>query len=146
MFDSKNMLYVLTMLESTEKIFIYSSDFEDEEKFYFANKQLNFNATVNLLIVIGEENKKIDDRLKISNRINWKNISAMRDKISHNYRGIDESMVWEIVKDYLPALKELLIEMLPKIENSAVYINEALKTQYYEELYYLKEIPIKIDK
>jgi uncharacterized protein with HEPN domain len=143
MFDSKNILYILTMLESIEKIFIYSSDFIDEEKFYFANKQLNFNATVNLLIVIGEENKKIDNSLKISTKMNWKNISAMRDKISHNYRGIDESMVWEIIKDYLPILKELLVEMLPKIENSTVYINEALKTKYYEELYYLKKIPIK---
>jgi len=57
MFDSKNILYILTMLESIEKIFIYSSDFEDEEKFYFANKQLNFNATANLLISIGEENR-----------------------------------------------------------------------------------------
>lgn len=127
MFDSKNILYILTILESIEKIFIYSSDFEDEEKFYFANKQLNFNATANLLITIGEENKKIDDSLKVS------------DKISHNYRGIDESMVWEIIQDYLPILKELLVEMLPKIENSEVYINEALKTQYYEELYYLKK-------
>jgi len=46
-------------------------------------------------------------------KINWKNISAMRDKIAHNYRGIDESMVWETVTTYLPVLKELLIEMLP---------------------------------
>lgn len=44
MFDSKNVLYILTMLEAIEKIFIYSADFEDEEKFYLANKQLNFNA------------------------------------------------------------------------------------------------------
>jgi len=138
MFDSKNILYILTILEAIEKIFIYSSDFEDEEKFYFAEKQLYFNATVNLLIAVGEENKKIDDGLKISNKINWKNISAMRDKISHNYRGIDESMVWEIIKDYLPVLKELLIEMLPKIENSELYIEEALKTKYYEELHYLQ--------
>jgi hypothetical protein len=47
-------------------------------------------------------------------------------------------MVWEIIKDYLPTLKILLIEMLPKIENSELYIKEALKTQYYEELHYLK--------
>jgi len=138
MFDSKNILYILTMLEAIEKIFIYSNEFDDEEKFYFANKQLNFNATVNLLIAIGEENKKLDDGLKKSDKINWKSISAMRDKISHNYRGIDESMVWEIIKDYLPVLKELLIEMLPKIENSELYIKEALKTQYYVELNYLK--------
>ena len=64
----------------------------------------------------------------------------MRDKISHNYRGIDESMVWEIIKDYLPILKELLIEMLPKIENNKLYIDEALKTKYYAELTYLKKL------
>ena len=84
MFDSKNVLYILTMLEAIEKIFIYSADFENEEKFYLANKQLNFNASVNLLIAIGEENKKIDEELKTSNKINWKNLSAMRDKVSHN--------------------------------------------------------------
>ncbi len=105
MFDSKNVLYILTMLEAIEKIFIYSADFEEE--------------------------------LKTSNKINWKNLSAMRDKVSHNYRGIDESMVREIIKDYLPTLKILLIEMLPKIENSELYIKEALKTQHYEELHYL---------
>lgn len=137
MFNSKNVLYILTMLEAIEKIFIYSSGFEDEEEFYFGNKQLNFNATVNLLIAIGEENKKIDEKLKNSDRINWKNISAMRDKIAHNYRGIDESMVWEIVITYLPVLKELLVEMLPRIESSSIYIKEALKTSYYEELHYL---------
>ena len=138
MFSSKNLTYILTILEAIEKISYYSKEFKDEEEFYFANKQLNFNASVNLLIAIGEENKKIDEGLKTSTKINWKNISAMRDKVSHNYRGIDESMVWEIIKDYLPTLKILLIEMLPKIENSEVYIKEALKTQYYEELHYLK--------
>ena len=64
----------------------------------------------------------------------------MRDKISHNYRGIDESMVWDIIQNYLPILKTLLIEMLPKIENYKVYIEEALKSKYYEDLIYLKII------
>ena len=138
MYNSKNIVYILTILEAIEKIFIYSKDFKDDEEFYFANKQLNFNATVNLLIAIGEENKKIDDRLKISIEVNWKNISAMRDKIAHNYRGIDESIVWSIIKDYLPNLKNALIEMLPKIENSSIYIEEALKSDFYEDLQYLK--------
>ena len=64
----------------------------------------------------------------------------MRDKISHNYRGIDESMVWDIIQNYLPILKTLLIEILPKIENYKVYIEEALKSKYYEDLIYLKII------
>ena len=54
MYNSKNLTYILTILEAIEKISYYSKEFEDEEEFYFANKQLNFNATVNLLIAIGE--------------------------------------------------------------------------------------------
>ncbi|MDK9694130.1 MAG: DUF86 domain-containing protein [Sulfurimonas sp.] len=139
MFSSKNITYILTILEAIEKIFYYSKDFKDEEEFFYANKQLNFNATVNLLIAISEENKKIDDALKSSDALSWKNISAMRDKISHNYRGIDESMIWDIVQNYLPTLKKLLIEMLPKIQNSQTYVEEALKSEYYEDLHYLME-------
>jgi len=140
MFDSKNILYVFTILEAIEKITIYSQDFDNEEDFYYANKQLNFNATVNLLIAIGEENKKIDKELKTSNTINWKNLSAMRDKISHDYRGVDESIVWSVIQEYLPKLKTVLIEIIPKIENYQIYLEEALKSEYYEDLFYLKEI------
>ena len=137
MFDSKNMIYILTILEAIEKIFIYFNEFNNDEDFYYANKQLNFNGAVNLLIVIGEENKKIDTKLKTSKAINWKNISALRDKISHNYRGVDESIVWDIIQNHLPKLKIALIKMLPKIENSQTYINQAIQTIYYEDLQYL---------
>ena len=140
MFDSKNMLYILTILEAIEKIFIYSKGFKDEEEFYYANRQLNFNATVNLLIAIGEENKKIDKNLKTSPLINWKNLSAMRDKISHDYRGVDESIVWSVIQDYLPKLKVALIEIIPKIDNYSNYLEEALNSEYYEDLQYLRDI------
>ncbi|MEA1891932.1 MAG: HepT-like ribonuclease domain-containing protein [Campylobacterota bacterium] len=140
MFSSNNISYILTILEAIEKVFYYTKGFKDEEEFFYANKQLNFNATANLLIAIGEENKKIDDGLKTSSKINWRNISAMRDKISHNYRGIDESMVWDIVQNYLGVLKVLLVEMLPKIDNHTTYIREALKSKYYEDLLYLEDL------
>ena len=142
MFSSKNMIHILTILEAIEKIEIYSKEFTNEEEFYYANKQLNFNATINLLIVCGEENKKIDNGLKTSTSINWKNLSAMRDKISHDYRGIDESIVWDIIQNYLPKLKIALIDMIPKIENYKIYLNEALKSEYYEDLQYLNKLLI----
>jgi hypothetical protein len=53
MHDEKNLVYVLTILEAIEKIKIYSSDFENPDDFLWANQQLNFNGTVNLLIAIG---------------------------------------------------------------------------------------------
>ncbi len=134
------MLYILTILEAIEKINIYSQEFEDDESFFFANKQLNFNATVNLLIASGEESKKIDKGLKTSTAINWKNLSAMRDKISHDYRGVDESIVWNVVQEYLPKLKTALIEMIPKIDEHEVYIKEALKSEFYDDIHYLKDV------
>lgn len=140
MFSSKNILHILTILEAIEKIKIYSDEFEDEEEFYYANKQLNFNATVNLLIACGEENKKIDSGLKTSKIINWKNLSAMRDKISHDYRGVDETIVWSVIQEYLPKLKEALVEMIPKIDNYKTYLKEALSSEYYEDLIYLRDM------
>lgn len=134
------MLYILTILEAIEKINIYSLGFEDDESFFFANKQLNFNATVNLLIASGEESKKIDEGLKTSTAINWKNLSAMRDKISHDYRGVDESIVWNVVQEYLPKLKTALIEMIPKIDEYEVYITEALGSEFYDDIHYLTDI------
>lgn len=134
------MLYILTILEAIEKIFIYSAPFEDEYAFYNSQKQLHFNATVNLLIAIGEESKKIEDSLKISDKINWKNLAAMRDKISHDYRGIDESIVWSIVKEYLPNLKNALLDIIPNVDCHKEYISEALTSLYYEDLYYLQEL------
>jgi len=91
------------------------------------------------LIAIGEENKKIDKDLKTSTTVNWKNIAAMRDKLSHDYRGVDESIVWNIIQEYLPRLKEALIEIIPQVDNYQNYLNEALMSDYYKDLLYLKE-------
>ena len=140
MYSSKNMLYILSMLEAIEKICLYAEGFEDEEVFYSANRQLNFNACVNLLIACGEENKKIAPGLKHTEAVNWKNISAMRDKLSHDYRGIDESIVWNIIQEYLPTLKEALIEMIPYVESYDIYLQEALQSDHYTELKYLQSL------
>ena len=91
------------------------------------------------MIAIGEENKKIDKDLKTSTTVNWKNIAAMRDKLSHDYRGVDESIVWNIIQEYLPRLKEALIEIILQVDNYQNYLNEALMSDYYKDLLYLKE-------
>jgi len=64
----------------------------------------------------------------------------MRDKISHDYRGVDESIVWSIIQKYLPQLKIALIEIIPRIESHQAYLEEALKSDYYEDLLYLRGI------
>ena len=101
------------ILEAIEKINIYCHNFEDEEEFYSSDDQLYFNAVVNLLIAIGEENKKIDTQIKNDYPFSWKEISKMRDKISHNYRGVSPYVVWDIVQNSLPQYKQTILEILP---------------------------------
>lgn len=70
----------MTIPESVEKIFLYTESFKDPDSFFEANEQMNFNASQILLLVIGEEVKKIDDGLKGEHKgIPWKEISKLRN-------------------------------------------------------------------
>ena len=59
-----DLMYLLNILESIEKIILYSADFSDAESFYEHNEQINFNATLNLLANIGENTGKLSNELK----------------------------------------------------------------------------------
>jgi uncharacterized protein with HEPN domain len=80
---NKNIIYVLTILESIEKIKIYTREFENADDFYNSEDQLQFNAVLKLLSVIGEESNKIESDLFKDNSINWRNIKDMRNIIVH---------------------------------------------------------------
>jgi len=139
MYSDKNLIYIFTILEAIEKINIYTKVFEDDESFYYANNQMNFNAVVSLLIAIGEENKKIDTQIKSDTDFTWNDISKMRDKISHNYRGINPYMVWDIIQNPLQEYKQVLISVLPKVDDFNEALNDALKSEFYLNLGYLKK-------
>jgi len=140
MYSDNNLIYIFTILEAIEKINIYCSDFEDDEEFYSSNEQLNFNAVVNLLIAIGEEDKKIETKIKDDYTFTWKDISKMRDKISHNYRGVSPYIVWDIVRNFLPEYKNILIDILPCIDNFDEVLDDAISSKFYTHLAYLKEV------
>ena len=138
MYSDKNLIYIFTILEAIEKVFLYTKDFKDDEEFYETKDQLYFNAVTNLLIAIGEENKKIDDQIKNDFIFIWNDISKMRDKISHNYRGISPYIVWDIIQNSLPGYKQILLDILPNIEDYEDSLKEILNSQYYKHLDYLK--------
>jgi hypothetical protein len=63
----------------------------------------------------------------------------MRDKISHNYRGVNAYMIWDIIQNSLQEYKQLLIKILPNIKDFEVALDDALSSQYYLHLKYLKK-------
>ncbi len=70
--------------------------------------------------------------------IEWSDISRMRDKISHNYRGVNPYMVWDIIKNPLQEYKQILIQVLPSIQDFEEVLKDALDSKFYTHLEYLK--------
>ena len=138
MYSDKNLIHIFTILEAIEKIFLYTSQFEDDEAFYYAQDQLYFNAVVNLLIAVGEETKKIDEQIKGDFTFKWNEIAKMRDKISHNYRGISPYVVWDIVIHALQGYKELLRRIAPQVNEFEEALRDALASDFYKHLVYLQ--------
>ena len=73
------------------------------------------DAVVRNLEIIGEAAKNLSNDLKKRYRsIEWKDITGMRDIIIHYYFGIKWDIVWSVVNDKLPELKETIEMILQK--------------------------------
>jgi uncharacterized protein with HEPN domain len=77
----------------------------DREKFF--NDETLQRAFTRSIEIIGEATKKLPDELKSKYPgIEWKSIAGMRDKLIHDYFGIDYELVWDILMEKVPPLKE----------------------------------------
>ena len=66
-------------------------------------------ATVRSLEIIGEATKKIPQEFKSQwSFIQWENMAGMRDRLIHNYIGINYAIVWDVIKNKIPELQEQL--------------------------------------
>ncbi|MBF0507596.1 MAG: DUF86 domain-containing protein [Deltaproteobacteria bacterium] len=79
------------------------------------------DAICMMLIAIGETLKKID---RISDgqlfskypQIDWKGLKGIRDIISHQYFDLDATAVYETCKTDVPAVMEVVSQMIREIE------------------------------
>jgi len=104
-------VYIKHIIESIEKIerFILDLDFDE-----FREDDLVLSATVRELEVIGEASNKLSPEFKnIHNNIPWENIVSMRNRLIHEYFGVDEKIVWDTCKEDLPFLKNSLAKLIP---------------------------------
>ena len=73
------------------------------------------HALAMTLIIIGEMSSRILKRNPqlVESRPNmpWRQMTGMRNRIAHDYDGVDFKIVWEIAKDSLP----ILVREIPKI-------------------------------
>ncbi|MGI6449068.1 MAG: DUF86 domain-containing protein [Desulfitobacteriia bacterium] len=107
-----DLMYLLNILESLAKINLYSAACTDAETFYQKNEQMNFNATLNLLANIGENIGKLSDELKqLYPDVAWSQIRGLRNRVVHDYINIDTLMVFDIIKNDLKPLNQVMMNI-----------------------------------
>jgi uncharacterized protein with HEPN domain len=79
----------------------------------FKRDKKTIYAVVRGIEVMGEAAKKIPKTLKDKYReIPWKKMAGMRDKLIHEYFGVDVEILWKTIKDDIPSIKPLVQELL----------------------------------
>lgn len=77
------------------------------------------NAVIRSIEVMGEAAKNIPEsfRKKYPN-VPWKKMAGMRDKLIHEYFGVDLEIVWQMIENNLPALKSSFIKICKEFRNT----------------------------
>jgi uncharacterized protein with HEPN domain len=83
----------------------------------FSEDDKTIDAVVRNVEIIGEATKHLSDEIKkMDSQIPWKAIAGMRDKLVHDYFGVDKRFVWNTVKDDIPFLQGKINFLLDQIE------------------------------
>ena len=75
---------------------------------FFADER-TYDAVLRNLEIIGEAAKNISEETKKkAPSIEWRKIAGFRDIVIHEYFGIDENILWDIITTKIAALRDQL--------------------------------------
>ena len=106
--------FVQDILDSINDIgsFIEGIDFED-----FIKDKKTIYSVVRAIEIIGEATKNVPEQIrKKYPDVPWKKMAGMRDKLVHEYFGVDLEILWETAKEDVPQLKIPVSKVLEDME------------------------------
>ena len=88
--------------ESAEKIVDYTKNLSFEE---FSEDNKTVDAVIRNFEIIGEASNLLPDEIRDKySEIDWHRIRGFRNRIVHDYFGVDLQIVWKIIFDQIPDL------------------------------------------
>jgi uncharacterized protein with HEPN domain len=106
---------LLHIIDAMNEIEMYVKNIDTEA---FLNNSMMRFACIKQLEIIGEACNLISKETQAKhNSINWPQIIGMRNVFVHEYFGIDSKLVWEIIKNDLPILKDHINNCLKDFKN-----------------------------
>ena len=108
----KDEAYLKHILEAISNIKRFMKGLTKEK--FLRNKEKQY-AILRGLEIIGEATKNLSKEIKAKySEVHWGDIAGMRDKLIHQYFGVNLYLVWETVEKDLPELENQISEMLRK--------------------------------
>ena len=85
---------------------------------FLADEKTSF-AVIRALEIIGEATKKIPNEIRtMHSDIPWKEMAGIRDKLVHDYFGVDLEVVWNTASDDLLGLKEKIQKAIQQYKSN----------------------------
>lgn len=109
--DKVRLQHILDAILEIED-YLKDTDFSD----FMQNSMMRF-ACIKQMEIIGEAGNHVSNEMKTRfSSVEWAQIVGMRNVFVHEYFGVDSSLVWEIIKNDLPDLKEKIILILKSLQ------------------------------
>lgn len=102
-------IYLEHILECITRIKNYTNGLDEKA---FLENELVQDAVIRNFEIIGEATKQLDLEFKVLHPdIEWKKIAGMRDKLIHDYIGVDLWAVWGVVETIIPEFEQQIIKI-----------------------------------
>lgn len=107
-------LYIDDIRRAIDNIQTYTKELSYES---FSQDAKTIDAVVRNIEIIGEAIQQLPEELHIQYpSVPWKQIVGARNKVIHEYFGVDEKIVWKTVQEDIPVLKQQILTIVQDLQ------------------------------
>ena len=105
-------VYLLHAIEAIDSVLAYTADGRDA---FFGDAKTQ-DAVIRNIEILGQAVKGVSDETRaLEPSVPWRQIAGMRDKLIHEYFGVDLLLVWDVVERELPVLRPQLEQLSQRL-------------------------------